>query len=273
VGSQFYSEWWQIGAPEEIRTPDPQIRSLARRSESIQTFCKPTPLRPQGVNGLTPRLQTRRCVGAAARATARRLAEKQKGLRCASQAPSTNTVRSRTSRLLTAPVPPSKGFFPVDARPAPWRPDRGESDFDYFRARPTARTRNRLPFENEFSSAELDEGGFDCFVHVIVERDATGQPTRRARGAVGERVAIQGGLKFELYTANDGTTKISKTIFVDHVLAVRQPPKERKPKSPPAGSKAADALAKRSTLPDATPETAAGGPAFFDDDIPFGPVR
>jgi hypothetical protein len=27
-GSQFYSEWWQIGAPEEIRTPDPQIRSL-----------------------------------------------------------------------------------------------------------------------------------------------------------------------------------------------------------------------------------------------------
>jgi hypothetical protein len=27
-GSQFYSEWWQNGAPEEIRTPDPQIRSL-----------------------------------------------------------------------------------------------------------------------------------------------------------------------------------------------------------------------------------------------------
>jgi hypothetical protein len=26
--SQFYSEWWQNGAPEEIRTPDPQIRSL-----------------------------------------------------------------------------------------------------------------------------------------------------------------------------------------------------------------------------------------------------
>ena len=27
-GSQFCSEWWQNGAPEEIRTPDPQIRSL-----------------------------------------------------------------------------------------------------------------------------------------------------------------------------------------------------------------------------------------------------
>ncbi len=27
-GSRFYSEWWENGAPEEIRTPDPQIRSL-----------------------------------------------------------------------------------------------------------------------------------------------------------------------------------------------------------------------------------------------------
>src|ERR1700692_1835774 len=27
-GSQFYSEWWQFGAPGTIRTSDPQIRSL-----------------------------------------------------------------------------------------------------------------------------------------------------------------------------------------------------------------------------------------------------
>jgi hypothetical protein len=27
VGSQICAEWWQFGAPEEIRTPDPQIRS------------------------------------------------------------------------------------------------------------------------------------------------------------------------------------------------------------------------------------------------------
>jgi hypothetical protein len=26
--SQFCSGWWKFGAPEEIRTPDPQIRSL-----------------------------------------------------------------------------------------------------------------------------------------------------------------------------------------------------------------------------------------------------
>jgi single-stranded DNA-binding protein len=51
------------------------------------------------------------------------------------------------------------------------------------------------------------------------------------RLAVGERVTIQGGLKLELYTANDGTTKISRTVFADHVMALRQPPKERKPKA------------------------------------------
>src|ERR1019366_10727817 len=28
VGSQFCSKWWSFGAREEIRTPDPQIRSL-----------------------------------------------------------------------------------------------------------------------------------------------------------------------------------------------------------------------------------------------------
>jgi hypothetical protein len=31
------------GAPEEIRTPDPQIRSLRSATESLRIFCKPTP--------------------------------------------------------------------------------------------------------------------------------------------------------------------------------------------------------------------------------------
>jgi single-stranded DNA-binding protein len=94
------------------------------------------------------------------------------------------------------------------------------------------------------------------------------------RLAVGERVTIQGGLKLEIFE-KDGQARISRTIFCDHVMALRQPPKERKSKSPPAGSKAADALMKQTILPDATPEkeTAAGGPAFFNDDIPFEAVR
>jgi single-stranded DNA-binding protein len=84
------------------------------------------------------------------------------------------------------------------------------------------------------------------------------------RLAVGERLAVQGGMKVETYTANDGTTKISRTVFADHVMALRAPPKERRPKKP-----AADA-------PIETPakETAAAGePAFFNDDIPFECAR
>jgi single-stranded DNA-binding protein len=91
------------------------------------------------------------------------------------------------------------------------------------------------------------------------------------RLAVGERVTIQGGLKLELYTANDGATKISRTIFADHAMALRQPPKERRAKA----AKPATSQEQTTTIADATPakETAAGGPAFFSDDIPFEAVR
>jgi single-stranded DNA-binding protein len=84
--------------------------------------------------------------------------------------------------------------------------------------------------------------------------------------AVGERLAVQGAMKVETFTANDGTTKISRTVFVDHVMALRQPPKERKSKSPPAGSKAADAIAKQSINP---PSGESSTASFYDDDIPF----
>jgi single-stranded DNA-binding protein len=91
-----------------------------------------------------------------------------------------------------------------------------------------------------------------------------------------ERVAVQGSLKLELYTANGGKTKISRTIFADHILAVRQPPKERKAKAPPAGSKAADAIVKQSIVPpssersrSAASSTESAPSSFYDDEIPF----
>jgi single-stranded DNA-binding protein len=76
------------------------------------------------------------------------------------------------------------------------------------------------------------------------------------RLAIGERVTIQGGLKLELYTASDGTTKISRTIFCDHVMALRQPPKERKPKAAKPAPPSQDQPATTTT-------------ATFDDEIPF----
>jgi single-stranded DNA-binding protein len=46
----------------------------------------------------------------------------------------------------------------------------------------------------------------------------------------GDKVSVQGSLKVEPYTARDGQTRINRTVFADHVLALRQPPRERKPR-------------------------------------------
>jgi len=66
----------------------------------------------------------------------------------------------------------------------------------------------------------------------------------------GDKVSLQGSLKLEVYTSKNGEQKVSRTLFADHVLALRQPPRERKPKAAPA---------------DATPAPAR---ADFDDGFP-----
>jgi hypothetical protein len=52
----------------------------------------------------------------------------------------------------------------------------------------------------------------------------------------GDAVAVQGPLKAELYTAADGMNKIALSMIADCVLALRQPPKKREPKTKPASS-------------------------------------
>jgi single-stranded DNA-binding protein len=61
----------------------------------------------------------------------------------------------------------------------------------------------------------------------------------------GDSLSVQGAFKAELYKPEGGEPKLSLSMVADHVLAVRQPPKERKAKG-------------------------AAGP---DDDIPFGGQR
>ena len=78
------------------------------------------------------------------------------------------------------------------------------------------------------------------------------------RLGVNEKLALQGTMKIETYV-KDGETKIGRTLFCDHVLALRAPPKEKKPKPSPAGSKGADTSVKQSILP----------PSDLDDEIPF----
>src|SRR5258708_20849547 len=42
----------------------------------------------------------------------------------------------------------------------------------------------------------------------------------------GDKLSAQGSLKLEIYNG-----KISRTVFVDHILPLRAPPREKKPKA------------------------------------------
>ena len=70
----------------------------------------------------------------------------------------------------------------------------------------------------------------------------------------GDKLAVQGSVKLEIFNG-----KISRTVFVDHILALRAPPKERKPKA----AKPAPTSQEQST-----PATTATDPDL-DDSIPF----
>lgn len=78
-----------------------------------------------------------------------------------------------------------------------------------------------------------------------------------------DRLAVQGGLKVEIYAPEGKPPRLNRTIFVDHVLALRSPPKQKKAKSASAGQ--ASAPERRNILPDAQP-TRSGD---LDDEIPF----
>lgn len=136
-----------------------------------------------------------------------------------------------------------------------------------FRAPLQKTAKSGKPFTTCTVKAGSDESGAGDFWSILCFSESAQLELLRLE--VGDAVSVRGKLKIETYAANDGTTKISRTIFADAALGLRPAPRERKPKTPPVSSKAADALVKHSILPDATPETTAAGSAFFSDDIPF----
>lgn len=67
----------------------------------------------------------------------------------------------------------------------------------------------------------------------------------------GDALSIQGAFKAELFQPDGGETRLSLSVIADQVLALRQPPRDRKkPKEREAPYR--------------------GGAAAFDDQIPFG---
>jgi hypothetical protein len=72
---------------------------------------------------------------------------------------------------------------------------------------------------------------------------------------VADAVSVRGKMKIETYVANDGTTKISRSIFADAALGLRPAPR-----APKKAAKAAPASQEQSAIttdPD------------LDDSIPF----
>ena len=65
--------------------------------------------------------------------------------------------------------------------------------------------------------------------------------TELLRLGEGDKLSAQGSFKVEPYTARDGQTRINRTLFADHILALRQPPRERKLRAAPAGPPPASA--------------------------------
>ncbi|WP_400769344.1 single-stranded DNA-binding protein [Methylosinus sporium] len=68
----------------------------------------------------------------------------------------------------------------------------------------------------------------DDFVTIFCFSESAGAELLRLGD--GERVSLQGKLKAEIY-AKDGESRISLTLVADQILALRQPPKERKAKA------------------------------------------
>jgi single-stranded DNA-binding protein len=96
------------------------------------------------------------------------------------------------------------------------------------------------------------DGAAEFWSIVVFSESAQAELTRLGEG---DKVSIQGSLKVEPYTGRDGQTRINRTVFADHVLALRQPPRERKSRA--SASSASD---------DSQGPSNDGGP---NDAIPF----
>jgi single-stranded DNA-binding protein len=119
---------------------------------------------------------------------------------------------------------------------------------------------------NRFAMATLrvSAGNESQFWRLFVFSESA--QTELMRLADGDSLAVQGAPKFELFRPDAGDPRVSLSITVDHVLALRQPPKERKKKAPaPTPARSKKPAPDRSSLN----RHGDSGEDRFGDDIPF----
>ncbi len=79
-----------------------------------------------------------------------------------------------------------------------------------------------------FATLKSKEGDATSWIKLLVFSESAGAELTRLSD--GDAISAQGTLKIETYE-KDGLTKVGLTIVADHVLALRQQPRERKLKA------------------------------------------
>lgn len=116
---------------------------------------------------------------------------------------------------------------------------------------------------NSFATATMKvASGSDAqFWRVFVFSESAQSELMRLQQ--GDALSVQGVPKFELYRPDNGEVRVSLSLTADHILALRQPPRERKPKAADPPKAAADrprpGLARH----------AGDGVDVFGDEMPF----
>jgi hypothetical protein len=112
------------------------------------------------------------------------------------------------------------------------------------------------PFTTCTIKAGSDDTASGDFWNVLIFSESA--QLEMLRLEIGDAVSVRGKMKIEIFE-KDGQARISRTVFADAALGLRPAPREKAKKA------AADATPEK--------ETAAGGSAFFSDDIPFEAAR
>jgi single-stranded DNA-binding protein len=112
------------------------------------------------------------------------------------------------------------------------------------------------PFTSCTVKAVSDDSGGGDFWSVLCFSESAQLELLRLEA--GDAVSVRGKMKIETYVANDGTTKISRSIFADAALGLRPVPRTPKAR---AAKPAPTSQETTTTTPSSAPP--------FDDDVPF----
>src|SRR6266404_4137098 len=98
-----------------------------------------------------------------------------------------------------------------------------------FRAPLQKTSRAGKPFTTCTVKVGADDSASGDFWSIICFSDSAQLELLRLEA--GDAVSVRGKMELKTYVANDGTTKISRSIFADSVLGLRPAPREKKPKA------------------------------------------